>query len=728
MQAARNEVTNDDFFRALRDSNPFTKNRVSEVGDVESEDQNLIHVDAFRQLTSRIEHVRRNRTSAGVMVLGGAGLGKSHLLAHMCQWARRDGRCTAVFLHNVLASPLRMARYLLRATVSALAGSRPEAYCESDLYQLVNHAVVAQLAAPGRKGLPSMELRQTTLRKLFHGSSEDATIVHVVSEFLEAAVEASEGKAGAEQRATTAVEWLSGEVIDPEDADLLGLPAASEEGAVLADDVSIEGVFRVLATLARASDRVFVLCVDQVDNLDADQVTALAAFLHALIDHTRNLVIVTSGVKQSMLGFRDQGVIPEAGWDRLAQHSVELRRIDAGRARKIVETRIGKFTQPFDELPSIKMLRARDGLFPLDGPWLSSRLAEGLEFRPRDIISWAHARWEEQQGRLERHGQVIWLNAWPNEGHMAEDSDTPIDRVIDALAGMKLTERAQQRLLQPEQLPPDADNLATLVATLLSHCKDDPRYSVLGVERSNPKRGPHTYDLLVRERRPDGKTVTTGVLFVTSNNKTSVAGSLRRIAEDRHPPDHRILVTDEERRPLPLGPRGAEYYEQLGKLGPARFLHTKLSLAEYASLDALAGFIASARVGDLDIEHPRGRTYAVSEKEAIEALHRGERFLANRLLRELLTEEPHDRHRTEPPPVALPDRIAAIMQELLEWRLGMTSRELANHIIESDRLEKAVFERLHQEVKDVALAMHAKGHIHATADNDIVFVQFMSTK
>jgi hypothetical protein len=728
VQAVRNEVTNEDFFRALRDSNPFSKNRVSEVNDVESEDQKLIHVDAFQALTSRIERVRRNRASAGVMVLGAAGLGKSHLLAHMCQWARREGRCTAVFLHNVLASPPRMARYLLRATVSALAGSRPEAYCESDLYQLLNHAVRAQLQAAGRSGVPSKELRLETLRRLFHGSSEDATIVHVVSEFLEAAVEAGNGIAGAEQRAATAVEWLSGEVIDPEDAELLGLPAASEDGALLADDVGIEGVFRVLATLARASDRVFVLCVDQVDNLDGDQVTALAAFLHVLVDHTRNLVIVTSGVKQSMLGFHDQGIIPEAAWDRLAQYTVELRRIDAGRAREIVETRIGKFTQPFRTLPAIATLRTRDRLFPLDDGWLSGRLAEGIEFRPRDIISWAHNRWEEQQSRLEQHGQVVWLNAWPNEGPVTADTETPFEKVIDSLAGMKLSERAQQRLLQPEQLPPDADNLATLVATLLGHCKGDDRYSVQAVERSNPKRGPHTYDLVVREKRPDGKLVTTGVLFVTSNNKTSVAGSLRRIVEDKHPPDHRILVTDEERRPLPLGPRGVEYYEQLRKLGASKFLHTKLSLAEYASLDALAGFIASARVGDLDIEHPRGRTRAVSEAEAIEALHRGERFVANRLLRELLTEGLEVRADTEPPDAVPPDRIASIMQELLAWRLGMTSRELTNHIIETERLDRQTFDRLHQEVTAVAVALHKKGHIHATADNDHMFLQFLASR
>jgi hypothetical protein len=717
VQPARNEITNDDFFRALRDSNPFTKNRVSEVSDVESDDQSLIHVEAFRELSKRIERVRRNQTSAGIMVLGAAGVGKSHLLAHICQWARREGRSTTVFLHNVLASPQRMARYLLRAAVSALAGYRPDAYCESDLYQLLNHAVSARLASTGRRGVPSTELRLETLAQVFHGTFEDATIVHVLGEFLEAAIQARDGKAGAEQRATAAIEWLSGEVIDPESAELLGLPAASEEGAVLADDAGVEGVFRAIARLASASDRVFVLCVDQVDNLEFEQVTALAAFLHVLVDHTRHMVIVTSGVRQSMLAFKEQGIIPEAAWDRLAQYTVELRRIDAEKAREIVETRIGKFTQPFRTLPSIKALRARDGLFPLDDGWLSGRLAEGIEFRPRDIISWAHNRWEEQQNRLEQHGQVVWLNAWPNEGHS-----------IEALAGMKLSERAQQRLLQPEQLPPDADNLATLVATLLGHCKGDDRYSVQAVERSNPKRGPHTYDLVVREKRPDGKLVTTGVLFVTSNNKTSVAGSLRRIVEDKHPPDHRILVTDEERRPLPLGPRGVEYYEQLRKLGAARFLHTKLSLAEYASLDALAGFIASARVGDLDIEHPRGRTRAVSEAEAIEALHRGERFVANRLLRELLTEGLEVRADTEPPDAVPPDRIASIMQELLAWRLGMTSRELANHIIETERLDKQTFDRLHQEVTAVAVALHKKGHIHATADNDHMFLQFLGTK
>jgi hypothetical protein len=729
VQPARNEVTNDDFFRALRDSNPFTKNRVSEVGDIESDDQNLIHVDAFRELTFRIERVRKSKASAGVMVQGGAGLGKSHLLAHMCQWARREGRATAVFLHNVLASPAKMSRYLLRATVSALAGYRPEAYCESDLYKLVNYAVHAQLEASGRHGVPSPEVRIEALESIFQRTSEDLRIVEVLGEFLRAAIEARHGVPGAEQRAIIAVEWLAGEEIDPQDAGAIDLPITSEDGASLVDDVGIEGVFRVLAMLARAADRVFVLCVDQVDNLHGDQVTALASFLHALVDHTQNVVVVTSGVKQSMIGFHEEGVIPDAAWDRLAQHIVELTRIKGDRAREIIELRIGKFMQPFRSLSSIAAMRSRERLFPLDDAWLSRRISEGVEFRPRDVISWAHGRWEEQQGRLESQGQNAWLLAWPSDGAVTVGPSVSFEEVVDSLATLKVTEGAQQRLLQPELLPPDADNLAMLVSTLLAHCKDDPRYSLLGVERCAAKKNTHpAYDLLVRERRPDGSAVTTGVLFVTSNNKTSVAASLRRMAEDSKPPEHRILVTDEERRPLPLGPRGADYYHALCQLGAARFIHTKLSLAEYANLDSLAGFVAGARVGDLDVEHPRGRTRPVSEAEAVESLHRGGRLLANRLLRELLTEGAFEREPTDLPVPVSPDRIATAMQQHLEWRLGMTSREFANHILESEHLEKVHFDRLHMEVMDVGRSLHNRGFIHATADQDFLFLQFLGAK
>ena len=77
--------------------------------------------------------------------------------------------------------------------------------------------------------------------------------------------------------------------------------------------------------------------------------------------------------------------------------------------------------------------------------------------------------------------------------------------------------------------------------------------------------------MLVSERREtDGREVTTGVLFVT-NVGLSATAALRRLLEDEKPPDHRLLVTDHERRPLKVGAQGVEYYRDLEKLGPARF-------------------------------------------------------------------------------------------------------------------------------------------------------------
>src|SRR5262249_51368363 len=156
-------------------------------------------------------------------------------------------------------------------------------------------------------------------------------------------------------------------------------------------------VIHVLARLAAAGGRPFVLCVDQVDNLDEDKVVALASFLQALLDHCKNLAIIVSGVKESMLRFRETGVVPEAAWDRIAEYKVELARLGHEEARLLVRARIEQFVAPFGELEEIKALRARDALFPLRGAWLDKRLGDVVEVRARDVVSWARDAWEEQQ-------------------------------------------------------------------------------------------------------------------------------------------------------------------------------------------------------------------------------------------------------------------------------------------------------------------------------------------
>ena len=52
-----------------------------------------------------------------------------------------------------------------------------------------------------------------------------------------------------------------------------------------------------------------------------------------------------------------------------------------------------------------------DTLFPLGRAWLEEQLGDGLEFRPRDILTWARDAWEDEQARLARLGGEEWIQA-----------------------------------------------------------------------------------------------------------------------------------------------------------------------------------------------------------------------------------------------------------------------------------------------------------------------------
>jgi hypothetical protein len=125
------------------------------------------------------------------------------------------------------------------------------------------------------------------------------------------------------------------------------------------------------------------------------------------------------------------------------------------------------------------------------------------------------------------------------------------------------------------------------------------------------------------------------VRFAIAANGNSATASLRRLAEDPDRPERVVLVTD-RRQPLPLGPRGREYLNELEQRGPARFRQVDLSFAEYAALDALQAVVGLARTGDLEVAYPSGQRRTVSAAEVIASHHRRQRYLAQPLLCELV--------------------------------------------------------------------------------------------
>jgi hypothetical protein len=702
--------------RSITTTNPFTHNRVTQAEDLPA-DVPAVHDREFRTITRRIQEVRATGQAAGILLTGAAGVGKSHLLARLFQWAHHEGAATVVYLHNVLASPERIPRYLLRALVSTMAGNHRHAYPESLLYQVINRAIQAELAG---SGLPSPKKRLSALIALGRQLDPMAEVFSAVVSFLDNVMKGSEGDEKAIERATSAVEWLSGGLIQNKRASELNVPEGKdEEGSALLDDEAVRRVLGVLAGLSARGGRPFVLCIDQVDNLPPESVSAMAAFLHASLDNCRSLVVVTSGVRESMMKFKADGVIPDAAWDRLAQQRVDLMKVSPDEARQMVRTRVERFNQAFRDEEDLAALFEQEPLLPLSSNWLRERFQRAPEFRARDVLGAARESWEWEQELIRVAGGESWLDTI-RHGEREEDNAVPepiADKAaaIDAYVLKKVQQAKTERLLKPESLPSDADNLATLCFDLLLRCVGREEYSLVSARRVPLKPTP-AFLLEATERTPSGEVVTNGVAFCSSESANAATWCLKRILGTETPPNHLLLVTDDERSPLQLGKKGAELYGELQK--NQRFHHLRMAFDDYALLDALHSVLGSAFVGDLELD----QMGVLSADDCAQSMHRQKLFLQQPLLAELLTE-------AEPPPKSKmvdPAREAKIRERIeheLRWRLGLTAREMTQIIIEREKLSTAKAQGLFEMVKLVAQKIHADGTIFAVAEDDDLYLQ-----
>ena len=723
-------ATLDGFFAATRDSNPFSSNRVSEPSsDAASIDVTTIHDDEYRNLLRRAREAHDGAQAVGVMLLGAAGIGKSHLLARLWKWGEKEDQAVYVFLHNLLASPERLPRYLLRSVIGLLTNGRR---CDRNakLYVLM-HAVVKRALKEAKVSKRDLtwENCRAAFERLTAPLTAERRAFDVLLQFFRVVNLRNTSAPMDLALAEAAVDWLAGDGIDADTASCLGIPVAGAESVALQDDQDIEQVLIALAELASLAGRPFVLCLDQVDNLDHANIRSLFRFLHALIDHAQNLLVVTSGVRESMLELEREGVIPEAAAARVAQYRIELRRVRPPGARQILESRLERFLEPFVELPRIHSVVQEETLFPLGLDWFSETIGSEVELRPRRVLTWARDRWEDQQILIDRLGADAWLAGWPHPQVSDAPIDEPLEAAIDRAVNAKVHECIAQRKLHKGSLPPDDDNLSQLAETLLRRCLDrHERSALVDVERTAKSAGDKStpYHLLVRTRRTDGKEERTGVTFVCTRDGRVTRGVLRRMEEDGVPPDLRLLVTDEERAPLSTSETTRKHYGALARLGSRRFRHIKLDFDGYAQLDAMASVIAMAQVGDLDVEHRRGVVRPVTEVEVVESLRRCDRLLQHPLLRELLAKEEPEPAETPAPvdPATKFDRddlSKAILHEL-GWRFGVNASEIAKVYIRSH--PDLDFEGVRAAIRDVAERMHQRKQLHATPHNEELFLQY----
>ncbi len=397
----------------LQASNPFLDNRINGPSRHDL-DVLQLHQSACARLASLAEEALRARRGLGVLLWGEAGIGKSHVLSRL---ARSTGeRSCVVYLHNLQAAPEQLPRSLLRAVLSQLTFGRRKQFYGTQLFSLVHAAVLANLPA-GQRRFPWPTIQRAfddwidqLVRNDLPGSAPlDRLVYEVLFHFFRSVCE-QRLQQGDGRAADLAVRWLAGEGLDSDEASLLELPPAPgrDEAVALFDTQQIKQVLVALTRLAGCQQRPFILAFDQVDNLDHEQFAALSRFLEALIDSSPNLLVITAGIQATLAGWREQRVIQDSAWDRLAQFQVPLHRISAEESEQIVRVRLQEFLRPFAALEPVAQRIQADPLFPLGEPWRRQFLHDRVDLRPRDVINWACEGWRQLQDRL-RRDTANWL-------------------------------------------------------------------------------------------------------------------------------------------------------------------------------------------------------------------------------------------------------------------------------------------------------------------------------
>jgi hypothetical protein len=653
-QPARQDAATGRFFAAILASNPFAINRVADPTQMEA-DVSSIHGAAFDELIERARTACHEGRGIGALLLGEQGVGKSHLLARLSRWASGEGKACYIFLTNIRVGPADMERYLLKCCISKLAEDRLASLHDTLLFRVVWEAISRAAHEDGITRLNDAN-RQDVYRRLANRLGGDERVFDVIFRFFWSTSRANSAKTDKSrhefaQLAALTVRWLKGDILDANEAKAIGQRVAPEhDTAQLADD-QVQEVWYSIARLARYGGRPFVLCVDQADTMLPDQLQGLGSTLQCLLDRSTNLLAVVSGVRDEINARIDDGIIPGAVADRLDRtHPLELRRIKRSEACSILQSRLEHFREQFEDLPeSCKPFFADDSLFPIDSAWFDKVEPGSLELRPRDVLTWAQDRWKTIQQRIRTGGGAAWLANWRCDLQpptLPTPEPDVLGQAIDGKIAKKIEETINRRDLDRGTLPADAANLLGLTRQLLEQCRNRPElYSLAAVDIG----GKHDVGLIVREDHRSSVR-TNAVQFIVTGSKISAASQLRKLLSCDA--DYRVLVTDHERYPLPLGPKGQEYFNLLDQLNSGesippnpnarKFTHMKLSFKDYATLDAMISVISEAQSRDLEIMLPSREMVEVKPDQVIQSYHRTKRYVEHPLLRIFLTELPQN--------------------------------------------------------------------------------------
>jgi hypothetical protein len=527
--------------------NPFRDNVVQDAwqspGDVAS-----IHANAFAKCLEVIDSARKSVPDS-LLITGGAGSGKTHLLTrlqrHLAQTARdapdRVLSCLFVFV-RLQTSPQLLWQHVRKRLATDLM-RRNEGVTQ--LQRLIAHqigvrrgvspkAVVRELRVLMKEG-PDPKLSDELL-----DVATDASLPHALGVVLD--------KLMYDASIRDAQAWLAGESLPASLLEQLGVGAE--------DDDDRESACRELVTaLCRLAPSTLpvVFCFDQVEALqsaahDRDAFFKFARMAADLHDADPNVCVITC--LQSALTDEFIASVRDADRDRIAKRAVTLDPLSKDQVAELVTARL-------NEIPELAAARTpEEPFYPLATSFVNG-LSRESPCVARKVLAACGRRFEE----IRQHGKAP--PPIPTEAFLArelEERELEATRTTAPADTTRIVLHGIQALTEVGALDARPDEVADVVLS----------------------RGPQKIAVSVRNDA-DGR---------------SLFRKLDRLAQKHPRADGARLVIVRDPR-LPISKNAKKSRELLSTLRAQGAALVEPSVAALAALDALSSILSDAKSGDL---------------------------------------------------------------------------------------------------------------------------------
>jgi hypothetical protein len=554
--------------------NPFREGIVASPWETTGVDVNAIHDDVFQECLRGIERVRHDHRSTSLLIHGGAGSGKTHLLKRLRarltpQVPPSTDREECLYVWVRLQTSPRMIWRTIRRTLVE-DWFRPVRGVRSQFERILFHRLAQIRTAEGdleRWYEYMLDNAPDGLKELM---DRIATSLHLDRNTAVAFEHIAFHRHIRDLRA-----WLCGDSL-PEAA-LARMDLSQDEGT----DEERESLARqVVIMLCRlAGDSLPILITfDQVEALemfpgDFDGLYAFAQVTSTLHDETSNVFLVSS--VQSAYATRLKDKARGADYDRMTSlGALALHPLNKAQAEQLIAARLNAVPQsrPDESVPLC---------WPLE-PHEFEELFEKQQVTPRQLLSVCAERFE-----IVSRGGNVTSPVPPVGSQHPRGAAIPPTRaeIVESFLKDKWDSVREEKL---------GSNAPEKTEEIVRHGL--PMLVKLVAPDANPVRDEQLQDVPIIFEHEGART---GVSICTQSNMTSLAATLKRLKTQLA--THRIkrlAIVRDNRVPVNAGAKAAKKHLDELEQDP-RTVTLRPAPEILAALDALRGLLSDAKSGDL---------------------------------------------------------------------------------------------------------------------------------